>query len=111
MTNAYTYTSDTAKNKAGKTLSGKEAKASDYNETRANLIAQRNTRKVTANTVPAEVKKGDAMKAAQITNLRTATKGLVQYGSGDTFVWGENISSLSTKLKGQQLEEVRQVID
>ncbi|MDR1996932.1 MAG: hypothetical protein LBQ83_01210 [Candidatus Margulisbacteria bacterium] len=83
MTNAYTYTSDGGvKSTAAKKLSGKEAKASDYNETRANLLAQRNARQVTANAVPAAVGAGQRMEAAQLTNLRAATKGLVQYGSG-----------------------------
>ncbi|MDR1996771.1 MAG: hypothetical protein LBQ83_00350 [Candidatus Margulisbacteria bacterium] len=61
MTNTYTYSSDTAKNKAGKTLSGKEAKPIDYDGIRTDLIARHAERLVTANTVPAEVKKSEVM--------------------------------------------------
>jgi hypothetical protein len=102
-------------------LSGKDAKAIDYNQTRANIQTER-TRKSQKNAqgkevalihdLPGEVIAGRSkIEAAQINNLRKATTGLVNYNGSATFPWSETITASATKLKAKHLEEVRQVVD
>jgi hypothetical protein len=102
---------DTAENKKQNYLSGKEAYAADYNQTAENLKKERTHRGLSAVNLPAVIAGRSSMKADQITALRKATKGLVNYNGSGVFPWGEEITALVTKLKARHLEEIRQVID
>ncbi|MDR1452723.1 MAG: hypothetical protein LBJ25_01930, partial [Candidatus Margulisbacteria bacterium] len=124
---------DTAEKKRQNYLSNKEAYAADYNQTLENLKKEHEHRiapelsgtndvqaaarevAVVAQAALAAVSNVMSgvtrINASQLTALRAATQGLVNYNGGNTFPWGENITALATRLRARHLEEIRQVID